>query len=107
MKTVPMSEKLLSVICMVQSAMHLFLDEVNLVRYEADIEGQSYTKGMESKSDWKTRTRNYFFAIDDSLVNSVGLVKNEFCFEALLRYEVTEEMKHTHFDELGKFTFSY
>ena len=107
MKTLEMNEQILSIISMIQSAKALFLSELDLVRYETHIKEQSYTKRMVSDSDWLTRTRNYFFAIDDTFVKSLGLKKNEYCFEALLRYEVTDEMKNTNFDELNKFSFTY
>lgn len=107
MKSVPLSEKLLSVICMVQSAKALFVNEVVLVNYKSHIKFPAYANGMKSESDWITRTRNYFFAIDDSLIASLELKKNEYCFDALLRYVVTDEMKNTESDELNKFSFIY
>lgn len=107
MTTLKMNEQLMAVICMVQSAKDLFLNELDLVRYGTTIEDQAYTAHMVSEDDWAARTRNYFFAIDDAFVDSLGLKKNEYCFEALLRYDVTDEMKNTDYDELGKFTFTY
>jgi len=107
MKTLEMNEQLLSIICMIQSAKKLFVNENDLVRYGAHIKDQAYTKRMGSDDDWLTRTRNYFFAIDDTFVKSLGLTKNEYCFKALHRYEVTDAMMNTNHDELYKFSFTY
>lgn len=107
MQKLDLSEQILSVICMVQSAKNLFLNELALNEYNAGIEQQAYTNKMSSKDDWLTRTRNYYFSIDGDFIHQIGLIKNEYCFKAILDFRVTDEITNTNYDELNKFTFSY
>ena len=111
MKTLKMNARLLSIIGTVQAAKDLFIREMSL--YECDRAEKPdpaclcYSDRMHGDDDYITRTRNYFFAMADEMVEAAGLVKNEFCFEALCRYQVTADISRTKFEHLGQYSFSY
>lgn len=101
MTKLPLNENLLAVICMVQAAKNLYIAELKIVRKGV------YVTGMEPSDDWYTRTRKYFSAIDTEFLRSLGLKKNEYCFESILDFDVTDEIRSTLYDDLGKFTLKY
>lgn len=111
MKTLKMNARLLSIIGTVQTAKDLFIKETSL--YERDHAEKSvdgclcYSDRMHSNDVYVSRTRNYFFELDNALIDSAGLVKNEDCFDAICRYKITPDMGRTKFEHLGQYSFSY
>lgn len=107
MKTISMNEKLLSIICMVQAAKALFVNEISLVDYGSKIENAAYTDRMRSDKDWLQRTENYYYSMSNELIDEVELKKNTYCFRAIIDFQVTDEMLNTKPNKLDQFWFSY
>ena len=58
-------------------------------------------------NDWQKATKDYFFKINTDLIKKLGLAKNQYCFDAILSFAITDEMNSTLRDELGQFEFKY
>ena len=54
---------------------------------------------------YKPKTKEYYFNMDDDVLNSVGLKKNNFDFDRILMYKLTDEINNTEFYQLEKFEF--
>jgi hypothetical protein len=91
MKTLPLSMDLLNVIVLIQAKKNLAIDESILMLIQ----------------DWQSATREYFFALPNHLVDGNGLARNEYCFNALLGFTVTQEMIGTQPEHLSSFPFTY
>lgn len=102
MTSVHLSEELLDVIVLIHRAKWFFLSESSLINMGQDT-------GLVSKPDenWKDNTRRYFFGLNTEHLQKLNLKKNEFCFLAIIDFQVSDEMLSTPFDQLHKFTFSY
>lgn len=61
--------------------------------------------GEKGKMDFYKKTKEYYFNMDDDVLNSVGLKKNNFDFDRILMYKLTDEINNTEFYQLGKFEF--
>jgi hypothetical protein len=107
MKIVALNKKVLSIICMVQSAKSLFVCETDLIEFRIKKEPQEYSENMTGDLDWLTRTRNYYFAIDDGFISGLGLKKSESCFKAINNFKITDQIRNTDYNDLGKFELVY
>ena len=111
MKSLEMNNKLLNLICTVKAAKDLFLSEAIMYGNDGPKKKSEACSLCSAKSeiidDHLARTRNYFFAMSDDLVQSLGLAKNEYCFEAICRFEISPEIVRAESEDLGKYTFSY
>jgi hypothetical protein len=61
--------------------------------------------GDEGKINHWAKTRELYFSLDTELLHSVGLNKNEFDFERVYMYRITDEMNNTEMKDLEKFKF--
>lgn len=92
MNTLVMNEQLLDVLCALKAKQHLALCEISLPGYP---------------TDWRSVLRDYLFAMPDDLIKSVGLKKNEYCFEAVVHLSIPELWMSTESSALKQFSFSY
>ena len=102
-----MNEKLLNLICMIQSAKVLFLSEKLLFGDDCSFDNEFYTESSKVSSDWISRLEVYYFSIDSAYLKSLGLNKSRDCFDALELFEVTDEMVSVVSADLDQFTFFY
>lgn len=91
MKSLKLNGKLLNLIHLIQAKKTLSLNESQ----------------MNLTSDWHNATKQYFEALDNKLIDDLGLAKNYYCLEAILAFNITDEMNRTNTEDLGKFSFSY
>jgi hypothetical protein len=107
MTKLKMNEELLSLICLIQGAKKLFINESKLNSRRTTVKNQSYTENMKHDNDWKKRTENYYNSLCTHYLKSIGLVKDEICLEAVENFNITNEIMMTQVHELGKFSLSY
>jgi hypothetical protein len=58
-------------------------------------------------SDWVKSTKDYFFALPDNLVTELGLKRNEACFHAISKFDITEEIEYTFSSDLHLYKLNY
>ena len=92
MKTLKLSEKLLTVLTALKDRQALAITESSL---------------FDDKKDWQKALREYFYSLPKELTDEVGLDRNELCIRAVEWLEIPQEWNETDFDELSQFTFSY
>jgi hypothetical protein len=63
------------------------------------------TESSDNKTDWWTRTKEYYYSLDRKYFEAAGIPQNEWYFQELIRYDITKEIDKTVYDELGKFPF--
>jgi hypothetical protein len=85
-----MTEQLLNVICAVQDCKKFIISK-NMMNNE--------------KTNWYKETQQFYFSIDDEVINASGLNKNINNYEKVLRYPVNDEILNTSYDELYQFQF--
>ena len=56
--------------------------------------------------DHFAETENYYFSLPDAVLRKAGLHKNRADLEDILRFEVTDQMTSTSFEDLGRFPFT-
>lgn len=97
MTELKLSATLLSLIIAVQSARRMFINESHLV-------GSGF---VEQGKNWLDRTQDYFNSFPSDKVHELGLKQNRYCFDAILSFEVTDEMLDTEYDSLAQYSFWY
>jgi hypothetical protein len=102
-----MNEKLLNLICMIQSAKVLFLSEKLLLIDECYFNAEFYNERSQVSLDWISRLEVYYFSLDSDYIKLLGLKKNRDCFDALESFDVTDEMVSASPKDIGRFIFSY
>ncbi|MFT7492507.1 MAG: hypothetical protein ACI80S_002110 [Pseudohongiellaceae bacterium] len=107
MTVLVMNERLLNLICMIQSAKVLFLSEKLLFVDDCAFDNEFYTESSKVSLDWISRLEVYYFSINSAYVKSLGLNKSRDCFDALELFEVTDEMVSVASIDLYQFTFTY
>jgi hypothetical protein len=91
MKTLTLNKKILGIIILMQDKKRLSISESIL----------------DIKCDWLKNVRSYYFDLPDHILVDTGLVKNEYCLSAILRFDITSEILSTESDDLKLFTFTY
>ena len=91
MTTLKLNDKLLSVLMLIQQRKALAITESEL----------------NLTTDWLGDTKKAFFALPDTLCSEIGLIKNNFCFNAIERLSIPGEWLNTDVNELDKFEFSF
>ena len=107
MTVLVMNERLLNLICTIQSAKVLLLSEKLLFVDDCSFDNEFYTESSKVSLDWISRLEVYYFSIDSTYIQTLGLNKSRDCFDALEIFEVTDEMVSVASEDLGQFTFSY
>lgn len=92
MTTLAMNERLLGVLCALKAKQDLAVCETSLPGYPAD---------------WSAAVKTYFFSMPDDLIASVGLRKNEYCFDAIVSLQIPDVWLNTEYDQLEQFHFCY
>ncbi len=104
---VKMNRRLLGVICAVQAAHKLFLQEALLLDDKVPLRDSVYQDKITPSSDHYGRAKKYYESLDSDAIEQLGLKQNHYCFEAIMRFQVTDEMLGTLNDDLGQFEFAY
>jgi len=92
-REIMLSEGLLNLIIMVQDFRQLRISE-NMFKH---------IHGISHNSDWLKETEKYFFAINKEILAQYGLCHNHDSFEKVERFPVTQEMRNTESNDLGKY----
>ena len=58
-------------------------------------------------SDWRASVKDYFYALPDRLTRDIGLSKNLLCFEAIVEFNISDEMLNALPEDISNFSFSY
>ena len=66
---------------------------------------ESHCDGFES--DWYQVVRKYYFSLPNSLLDEVGLKKNERCVRAVINFKVPCFWSTLESNALSEFSFSY
>lgn len=92
MTTLPLNEKLLRVLVAMKTREELAIIETN-------IEGFS--------KSWLNALSKYFYALPESAVEQLGLIRNDNCMDAIRELIIPAEWVNADVKELSKFTFEF
>lgn len=92
-----LNEKLLYVIVTIQDYKSFFASKNHLEEITQT--------GEKGKHDYYTEIENFYNSLDKKILHEIGLHKNKWDFDKIWSYNLTNEIKSTVFDELGKFEF--
>lgn len=85
-----LNEKLLNIIDVVQSYKWYRIREIKI---------------LDLNRDWYKETEDYYYNLPRKLLDEVGLRKNNFDFERVIRFKITDEISSTEYKDLGRFDF--
>lgn len=91
MKRIPLNEVLLSIIFLVQKRKELALIESKLCITDS----------------WHSDIREYYQSLSSLFLYNQKLSKKEECFQALLNFEITDEIRNSDPSKLEQFIFEY
>jgi hypothetical protein len=98
MTKLPLTRNLLTTILLVQSYQEFRRQESH---YRRDVQSQP-------PIDWRKAAKEYFFGMDDDDLAALQLVKNEYCVNAVLDFNVSAEIRRTEYKLLPeRFSFIY
>lgn len=60
---------------------------------------------LSSFENWYEATKDYYQSIPDKLLIKEGLMKDDYDFEKILNYEVTDKILSSNIEDLYKFEF--
>ena len=55
--------------------------------------------------DWYEGTKELYNSLNNELFNKAGIKKNNYTFERIITYPLTNEINNTEFEDLKKFEF--
>lgn len=90
---ISLNKDLLSIIIAIQSKKQFSINESIL--------------GLDNSEDWLQVVQDYYYNLPDDLVHNNGLKKNQYCFDALLNFNLTPYIMKTKSSKLGNFEFKY